>query len=137
MKRNRLIYLLAALAVVVLGLSSRKYSGVLPDFIVSYAGDTLWALTAFLGVGLLFPEWSTSRVSVTALLFAFAIELSQLLHFPWMDQIRRTKSGGLILGYGFLWSDLLCYVSGVAIGFILEILSAGRDAPSRVSSPGG
>jgi hypothetical protein len=127
MKRNRVTYLTAAIAVVVLGLSSRKYSRVLPEFVVSYGGDTLWALTAFLGVGMLFPKWSTLRVCVTALLFAFAIELSQLYHSPWIDQIRRTMPGGFILGYGFLWSDLLCYVVGISLGCTLEMLLKGLN----------
>jgi hypothetical protein len=122
MKRSRLIYLMAVLGVVLLGLSSRKYSRVLPEFLVSYAGDTLWALAAFLGVGLLFPRWSTLRVCVSASLFAFAIELSQLYHSPWIDQMRHTIVGGLILGYGFLWSDLLCYVVGISIGCVLEMV---------------
>jgi hypothetical protein len=55
MKRSRTIYLVAAIIVILLGLFSRSYSGVLPVFVASYAGDTLWALTAFLGVGILFP----------------------------------------------------------------------------------
>ncbi len=131
MKRSRITYLTAAIAVVVLGLSSRRYSRVLPDFLASYAGDTLWALTALLGVGMLFPRWSTLRVCVTALLFAFAIELSQLYHSPWVDQIRRTMVGGFILGYGFLWSDLLCYVVGISIGCTLEMQLKGLNARRR------
>ena len=128
MKRSRITYLTAAIAVVVLGLSSRRYSRVLPEFVASYAGDTLWALTAFLGVGMLFPGWSTLRVCVIALLFAFAIELSQLYHSPWIDQIRHTMIGGFILGYGFLWSDLLCYVVGISVACTLEMLLIGRNA---------
>lgn len=128
MKRNRIAYLIAAIAVVILGLSSRRYSHLLPDFLASYAGDTLWALTAFLGIGILFPRWSTLRVSALALVFAFSIELSQLYHAPWIDQVRQSKFGGLILGYGFLWSDLLCYVGGIAIGGLLEtLLKLRRD----------
>jgi hypothetical protein len=136
MNRSRLTYLMAAIVVVVLGLSSRKYSRVLPEFVVSYAGDTLWALTAYLGVGMLFPRWSTLRVAVTALLFAFAIELSQLYHSPGTDQIRRTMVGGLILGYGFLWSDLLCYVVGVSVGCALEMLLKGLNARQREAGLG-
>ena len=120
MQRNRTRYLLAALAVVVLGLASRRYSSELPEFLAAYAGDTLFALAAFLGVGILFPKWTTLRVGVIALLFAFAIELSQLYHAPWVDAIRDTRIGGLILGYGFLWTDLLCYVVGIALGGALE-----------------
>jgi hypothetical protein len=123
--------MMAAIAVVVLGLSSRRYSRVLPEFFASYAGDTLWALTAFLAIGILFPRWSTMRVCVTALLFAFAIELSQLYHSPWVNQIRHTMLGGFILGYGFLWSDLLCYVVGISIGCTLEMLLKRLNAWRR------
>jgi hypothetical protein len=126
MKRNRISYLISAIAVAILGLSSRRYSRLLPEFLASYAGDTLWALMVFLGIGILFPRWSTMRVSVTALLFAFTIELSQLYHSPWLDQIRHTRVGGIILGYGFLWTDLLCYGVGITTGWILEILLKGK-----------
>jgi hypothetical protein len=30
------------------------------------------------------------------------------------------KLGGLLLGYGFLWSDLICYGAGISAGFLLE-----------------
>lgn len=123
MKRSRIIYLFALTAVVTLGLSSRRYSRALPEFLASYAGDTLWALAAFVGVGVLFPGWPTLRVCAAALLIAFAVELSQLYRSPWLDAIRHTKAGGLILGYGFLWGDLLCYGVGIAVGCILELLS--------------
>lgn len=122
MRRSRIIYLIVAIVVVVLGLSSRSYSGRLPVFLASYAGDTLWALTAFLGIGILFPRWTTLRVCMTALLFAVLIELSQLYHSPWIDQLRHTRVGGLILGYDFLWSDILCYGVGIGLGCILEML---------------
>jgi len=120
--RSRITYLMILILVVILGLSSRRYARLLPSFLADYAGDTLWALAAFIGIGLLFPSWTTLRLCVTALLFAFSIEVSQLYHAAWIDQIRNTKIGGLILGYGFLWSDLLCYGVGIGIGCILEIL---------------
>ncbi len=90
--RSRILYVAAAIVVIVLGLSSRKYSAQLPTFIAEYAGDTLWALTAFLGVTILFPSWTTLRVSLIALIFAVSIEISQLYHAPWIDQIRHTTS---------------------------------------------
>ena len=53
--------------------------------------------------------------------FSVAIEISQLYHAPWIDSIRRTTLGGLILGFGFLWSDLACYAVGVGLGVIIEV----------------
>ena len=51
-----------------------------------------------------------------------AVELSQLYHAPWIDSIRHTTIGGLILGFGFLWSDLACYSLGVGLGVLIEII---------------
>jgi hypothetical protein len=47
------------------------------------------------------------RASI-ALAFAWAIELSQLYHAPGIEALRHTRLGGLVLGFGFLWSDLVC-----------------------------
>ncbi len=54
--------------------------------------------------------------------FSVAIELSQLYHAPWIDSIRQTTLGGLILGFGFLWSDLACYAVGVVLGVLVDVI---------------
>jgi len=95
----------------------------LPGFIAAYAGATLWALAAFLGCGVLLPRASTRTIAVLAMAFSVAIELSQLYHAPWIDSIRHTTIGGLILGFGFLWSDLACYALGVGLGMLVESIS--------------
>ena len=106
---------------VALGLASRRYAALLPEFFAEYSGDTLWALMAFLTVGFVFPRWSTLCVSAAALAISYAVEMSQLYHEPWIDNVRRTWLGGLVLGYGFLWSDILCYTVGVTLGAALEV----------------
>ena len=128
--RSRFVYALLILAVILLGLSSRAkvVQPHLPPFIAEYAGDTLWALTAFLGLGFLWPDLSTGRVAALALGFAVCIELSQLYHAPWIDAIRHTRMGGLVLGFGFLWSDLACYVVGVMGGVGLEWIGNHKKA---------
>jgi hypothetical protein len=60
------------------------------------------------------------------------VELSQLYHAPWIDSIRQTTLGGLILGFGFLWTDLACYAFGVGLGVLLELIS-GRVAGELLS----
>ncbi len=127
MKRARIAYLIAAIVIIVLGLASRRYAEHLPEFIADYAGDTLWALTAFLGVRTAFPNWKILNAAFAALLFAFSIEVSQLYQATWVDQLRHTTIGGLILGYGFLWTDLLCYCVGVCSGAIADTLLSRRN----------
>lgn len=109
------------LMVIGLGLASRKYGTYLPSWLADYAGDTLWALLVFLMMGFLLPRHSTRTVAIFALAFAFFIELTQLYHAPWLDSIRQYRLAGLILGYDFLWSDLLCYSLGIAIGVVAEV----------------
>ncbi len=120
--RKALIYFSFALAVVILGLSSRYFSIYLPRWVNLYLGDGLWALMIFLIVGLLFRTRGTKWVAVIALVFCYTIEVSQLYHSPWINIIRNTRIGGLVLGQGFLWSDLISYSIGIAIGTVLDKL---------------
>ncbi|MCK5877328.1 MAG: DUF2809 domain-containing protein [Candidatus Marithrix sp.] len=101
-------------------MASRSYSDLLPIFISKYAGDTLWALMVFLLIGFIFPYKSSFEIAIIALIFSFSIELSQLYHAPWIDNIRQYRLGGLILGYSFIWSDLVCYSMGIMMGILGE-----------------
>jgi len=123
MKRNRLVYFLVCCLLIPLAFASRRYGHQLPRFIVLYAGDTLWAMMVFFALGCLFPRWSANRLFVVVLLFCYAGETSQLYHAPWIDAIRDTWLGGVILGYGFLWSDIVCYTVGVSVGSLFERLA--------------
>ena len=130
-RRNPLVQLALIALVAALGIGSRRYSNALPGFIAAYAGDTLWALAAFLGFGLILPRQSTRTIALLAMTLSVAVELSQLYHAPWIDSIRQTTLGGLILGFGFLWSDLACYAAGVGIGVILERIVQAVLDPTR------
>jgi len=119
-KRKFLAYLSLIIFVMILGLSSRHFSGLLPNWMNRYLGDALWALMIFFLFGLLFRTKETKWIAAIALLFSFSIEFSQLYHSPWIDTLRQTRLGGLVLGYGFLWSDLVSYSLGIGIGIIFE-----------------
>ncbi len=118
--RARLIYFSAAVVVACLGLASRKYAKYLPDLLGEYAGDTLWALMLFLLVSSLLDGKTPIARTAISLTLAFLVEFSQLYHAPWIEAIRQTTLGGLVLGQGFLWTDLLCYSLGIAIGLAIE-----------------
>ena len=59
-------------------------------------------------------------VATVALGIATTVELSQLYRAPRIDAARATRGGALVLGEGFLWSDLGCYVIGVALAAALD-----------------
>ena len=120
-KRNRLLYAMFTILVIILGLSSRKFAFALPALLNDYLGDALWALMIFIGFGFLFPKIETKKLAFISLMFCYGIEVSQLYHAEWIDSIRATTLGGLVLGYGFLWSDLVAYTIGVGVGFLLSL----------------
>ncbi len=120
MNRNRYIYLLLLAFTIAAGLASRHFHGILPQWVHLYSGDTFWALMVFLLFGFIFQKKSTVWVALTAIIFSYGIEISQLYHAPWIDALRANRIGGLILGFGFLWSDLVCYTVGVGFGYMME-----------------
>ncbi len=132
--RSRVGYGAALLLVIAAGLGSRIFGRHLPAFVADYAGDTLYATMMFVGLGILAPRASTARLAATALAISCAIEVSQLHHAPWIDAIRRTTPGALVLGYGFLWSDLACYAAGVALGAGVERLVRQFTGPKKSSA---
>jgi hypothetical protein len=77
-------------------------------------------LALFLVLGLVLPRASSGRIATLALAGSFLVEVSQLYHAPWIDAVRQSALGGLVLGFGFLWSDLACYVAGIVLGVVLE-----------------
>lgn len=126
MRRSRYTYAILIPAVILLGLASRSYSPPLPPWVRAYAGDVLWALAAYLTFAFLFPRLPVWGVAAAAGLLSLAVEVGQLYHAPWIDGVRRTRVGGLVLGFGFLWSDLVCYGVGIGVGALSERLWARR-----------
>lgn len=126
--RNRLLYGCCMASVIATGLLWRSSLFSLPATVSKYGGDALWSLMVFFGVGLLFPRLSTMAVAALSLIFASLVETSQLYHSPWIDAIRSTRLGALVLGSVFNWPDFPPYILGVLIGAALEFLFRGTNA---------
>lgn len=118
--RNRKVYFILILVVMGLGILSRKLSYLLPNFVNTYLGDAIWAAMIYVMMAFVFANKLPKEVAIFSLLFCYAIELSQLYQAPWINAIRNTTFGALVLGSGFLWSDLLAYALGVGMAFLIE-----------------
>jgi hypothetical protein len=118
--RTRVMYLLAVIVTVVLGLSSRSFAAVLPEFIVEHFGDALWAAMIYFGVRALMVRVPQLKTLVLSLAFCFAIELSQLYQADWINHVRDTLLGALVLGRGFLYVDFVRYVAGASAAYALD-----------------
>lgn len=113
----------------VLGLGSRSGWEPLPSFVAAYAGDTLWTMMVYVSLILLWPRLPILQALGLALGFSLLIELSQLYRAPWIDAVRANRLAALVLGHGFLASDLACYTVGAVLGAGLDRLLFWRRSP--------
>lgn len=129
--RSRLWLGVGLVAVIVLGLGSRSFPSLSPAFLGKYPGDAFWALMVFLGWGFIRPRASTRHLAAFAFAFACLIELSQLYRAPWLDSVRDTTLGHLVLGSGFSWFDIAAYAVGILLGVIVDKLIFDPSAGNR------
>jgi len=111
-------------ATVALGLATRKAPGLFPAFVAEYGGDALYAtLWVQLLGGAVFARGRRApvlAVCLAGLAVCFLIEGSQAVDVGWLVAARATRLGGLVLGHGFLVSDLACYTVGAGLGGLVE-----------------
>jgi hypothetical protein len=117
---TRTSHLKIGIALLLLALGIRRAWAYLPSWINFWIGDFLWAaMLYFLGLAIL---GSVDRRRYTAFLipFCWLVEASQAWHTPWLDAFRETTIGGILLGHGFLWSDVAAYTAGVLVAYWME-----------------
>lgn len=119
-KRSYLIYGFLSLVTLILGYTSRWQVSWYPSIWATYAGDTLWAMLVYWLISLLMRSLSPLKVAGLAAGFAYLIEFGQLYQAEWIVALRNTFVGSLVLGHGFLWSDLLCYSVGIGLCWLLD-----------------
>lgn len=78
-------------------------------------GDALWAVAVYLAWRLLLPNVTSRYLFLIATGTAFTVEYSQLLSWSWLVAFRQTTLGHLLLGQGFLYSDLIAYLLGLLV----------------------
>jgi hypothetical protein len=113
----RLLYFALIIVTIITGLLSRHYHST-PLFI----GDILWATMVYFIFRFLFITKEIKWIVVYSIIFCYAIEFSQLYKAPWINSLRHTLFGRLVLGDTFLWGDLLSYTIGIALGVSVNTL---------------
>jgi Protein of unknown function (DUF2809) len=127
MLKSRIYDAILMVVVMALGLLLRSQWVDLPRFIEKYGGDALWALLVFFGFHFLFPRWPIARLAAISVAFAWGVEFSQMYHVAWLDEIRATRLGRLVLGTTFHAPDLLAYTLGISIGVgLLSLIGPGK-----------
>lgn len=115
-------FLLAALLTMATGLLVHRYGAGLGRAVHDVSGDALWGMMIAWGMGALLPQLGVAARAMLAYGVCLAVETSQLIHVPWLDAVRATRLGHLVLGVDFDGRDLLAYAVGVLVAVALEYL---------------
>ena len=119
MKRKILISLIGIVVLIPLGLYSRHIT-----WLPKETGDALWAMMVFCFWRIILVKSKLRIVAIVSLAHSFIVEFSQLLRWQWLVSFRNTFVGHMMLGQGFLWTDLVAYMIGITfIYWLFKTLS--------------
>ena len=110
MKKTLFISLAGIIVLIPIGLYSRHISW-LPDEV----GDALWAMMVFCFWRIILVKKGLPFVALISLIHSFLVEFSQLIRWSWLLSFRSTFIGHMMLGQGFLWTDLLAMLIGIVL----------------------
>lgn len=116
MLRRRIKYFIFICGIIVLGMLSRHFS-----FIPLWAGDVLWATMIYFILRFFMLKASVLKIALLSVAISYTIEFSQLYKTEWIDNLRHTFLGRMILGETFFWGDLVSYTAGILIGVCIEV----------------
>jgi hypothetical protein len=122
-KRSEIVYFAMVGLAAWLALYARQYALAHPTSSVDFVADTLWALVVFAAMGLLFPMISTSNAASWAFLIPALFGFGQLYHAPWLEAMRGTSYGLVVLGTQFAIPDFACYAGGALLGMTVELFA--------------
>lgn len=122
MRLRKLIYLFLFVLCAWLAIATRTHSGWFPAPVVKYGGDTIWAGMFLFFLRMFFQRIVLWKLALICFALGVADETLQLYHAPWIEAIRHTRIGGLMLGFGFLWSDIICYAVGILMAYVVIVI---------------
>ncbi len=115
-KSKRAAYAVLIALTIPLGLATRSATLPMPGVVRDYGGDLLSATCIFFGVRFSLPRLTLMICTFIGYLACLLIELQQLITWTPLRKLRDETPADILLGHGFLWSDLVCYAVGVGIG---------------------
>jgi Protein of unknown function (DUF2809) len=119
----RIALLVSLTLITVLGFWSKFYRGIGQELLNNSLSSIPYEIFWILLIVFLFPKVSPRLAAIAIFLVTSGFEVLQLWQPAWLQAIRATLPGRLLLGNSFTWSDFFFYLIGCAIGWIwVEIL---------------
>jgi Protein of unknown function (DUF2809) len=127
----RAIHVVLIAITIPLGLGSRMRGLPMPSLVRTYGGDVLSATCIFFGVRYVAHRRTLTQCAAIGFIICVLIELQQLYTDAWLVHLRDDTPLGILLGHGFLWSDIACYAVGTCIGAAISYI-AERTANTNI-----
>lgn len=125
---RKFCYLLVFIFCTWLAIATRTHRTWFHPLIAEYGGDVIWAGMFLFLLRIFFSKMKLWKLAMICYGLGVADELLQLYHAPWIEAIRKTRIGGLALGFGFLWSDIICYAVGITVAYVLiRLIERGNE----------
>ena len=95
-----------------------RFHGPAPEWVNDAFGSIAYEIFWILLVAFLFPQASPLWTAVGVCFATCVLEFLQLWHSPFLEAMRATLPGRLVLGNNFAWSDFLSYFMGSLLGWV-------------------
>jgi hypothetical protein len=108
----------------------------MPGLVRTYGGDVLSATCIFFGVRYVAHRRTLAQCAAIGFIICVLIELQQLYTGTWLVHLRDDTPLGILLGHGFLRSDIACYAVGTSIGVAIsctvELTETNHKPPTGI-----
>lgn len=88
------------------------------EFVSDFLGSVAYEIFWIAWVLSMAPRWQVTPVAIAVCLLTCGIEVLQLWQPAWLQALRSTLPGRLVLGNTFSWQDFPAYIVGSSIGWL-------------------
>jgi hypothetical protein len=118
-KKNRSLALACLLITGLTGLYTKFYTGSAAQWVNNSLGGVFYEIFWCLFIYFFFTTMKPSMIAFFVLIVTCFLEFLQLLHFSFLELIRNTLTGQILIGTSFTWSDFPYYFFGCLAGWFL------------------
>lgn len=94
-------------------------------FVRAYLGDVFVVMLMYYFVKA-FVIINPTKLIIGLVIFSFIIEFLQYFHFGELLGLKDNKVAMIVLGNSFSWIDIICYLAGGIILYLIEALAVSR-----------
>ena len=116
-KASRRASVISLLIITPLGFASKFYIGPFQDWLNNSFTGILYEIFWCLIIVFFFPRAVSVMIASLVLIITCILEFLQLWHSPFLEAIRMSFIGSVLIGTTFVWSDFLYYFVRSAIGY--------------------